>query len=150
MGKPHTGPSRMAPDAGGRGHDRPSGPGHGQRDRYGDRRAGAGGPLQPSGTRERQPPDLRPRVRRAQEGAEEPLFVRPEAGGQSRRAGGRGGEAQSDWERRFADYERKFPELASEWRRRSTGEAPEGWDADLPVFKAGEKEATRTAAGKVE
>jgi transketolase len=81
---------------------------------------------------------------------EEPFFVPPEALGHFRTAVRRGADLQSDWERRFAEYEEKLPELAAEWRRRGKGELPDGWDADLPVFKAGEKEATRTAAGKVE
>jgi transketolase len=81
---------------------------------------------------------------------EEPFFVPPEALEHFRTAVRRGADFQSDWERRFAEYEKSFPELAAEWRRRGKGELPDGWDADLPVFKAGEKEATRTAAGKVE
>jgi transketolase len=81
---------------------------------------------------------------------EEPFFVPPEALEDFRTAVRRGADLQSDWERRFAEYEKSFPELAAEWRRRGRGELPDGWDADLPVFKAGEKEATRTAAGKVE
>ena len=81
---------------------------------------------------------------------EEPFFVPPEALEQFRAAVGRGRDAQAQWEQRFARYEREFPDLAGEWRRRREGGLPQGWDSDLPVFKAGEKEATRTAAGKVE
>ena len=81
---------------------------------------------------------------------EEPFYVPPEALEQFRSAVARGHRAEEDWKRRFEQYEREFPEPAAEWRRREAGELPEGWDADLPVFKAGEKEATRTAAGKVE
>ena len=80
----------------------------------------------------------------------EPFFVPPEALEHFHTAIGRGREEQGNWESRFSMYEREFPELASEWRRRARGTLPDGWDADLPVFKAGEKEATRTAAGKVE
>jgi transketolase len=81
---------------------------------------------------------------------EEPFFVPPEALEQFRTAVARGADLQADWEKRFAQYEKSFPELAAEWRRRGQGELPEGWDAGLPEFKAGEKDATRTAAGKVE
>jgi transketolase len=81
---------------------------------------------------------------------EEPFFVPPEALDNLRTAVRRGADLQSDWERRLAAYEKSFPELAAEWRRRGRGDLPEVWDADLPVFQAGEKEATRTAAGKVE
>ena len=81
---------------------------------------------------------------------EEPFFVPPVALDNFRTAVRRGADLQSDWERRFAGYEKSFPELAAEWRRRGRGDLPDAWDADLPVFQAGEKEATRTAAGKVE
>ncbi len=81
---------------------------------------------------------------------EEPFFVPPEALEHFRTAVRSGADLQSDWERRFAAYAENFPEDAAEWRRREKGDLPEGWDADLPAFQAGEKEATRTAAGKVE
>ena len=82
--------------------------------------------------------------------SEEPFFVPPDALEHFRTAIERGRDAEADWEKRFAEYEKKFPELAAEWRRRQKGDLPEGWDADLPSFEAGGKEATRTAAGKVE
>jgi transketolase len=81
---------------------------------------------------------------------EEPFYVPPEALENFRKAVRRGADLQADWEKRFAEYAKSFPELAAEWRRRGQGELPDGWDAGLPEFKAGEKEATRTAAGKVE
>lgn len=81
---------------------------------------------------------------------EEPFSVPPEALDEFRRAVDRGGRQEEDWKRRFAAYEKEYPDMAAEWRRAWTLELPRGWDADLPVFKAGEKEATRTAAGKAE
>jgi transketolase len=42
----------------------------------------------------------------------------------------------------------KYPELAREWDQGLKLELPAGWDAELPKFAAGEKEATRTAGGK--
>lgn len=81
---------------------------------------------------------------------EEPFYVPPEALERFREAIPKGRRAEDDWNNRFAAYAKEFPDLAAEWRRRQEGELPEGWDADLPVFKTGEKEATRTAAGKVE
>ena len=81
---------------------------------------------------------------------EEPFFVPPESLERFREAVPRGRKWRLDWESRFARYEEEFPELAGEWRRRQEGGLPPGWDEGLPVFKAGEKEATRTAAGKVE
>jgi len=81
---------------------------------------------------------------------EEPFYVPPESREHFREAVPRGRHWRSEWERRFAGYEKEFPDLAAEWRRRLAGEPPAGWDEGLPVFKTGEKEATRTAAGKVE
>jgi transketolase len=80
---------------------------------------------------------------------EEPFFVPREALEHFREAVSRGIERQASWERRFEAYEREFPDLAREWRRDLAGELPEGWDGNLPTWKAGGKdEATRSAAGK--
>ena len=54
------------------------------------------------------------------------------------------------WDAALAAYEAEHPDLAREWKRCLAGELPEGWDADLPSFAAGEKVATRVAAGKAE
>ncbi len=80
--------------------------------------------------------------------SEEPFFVPPESLDHFREAVTRGAAARADWQERFEKYGAKYPDLAAEWKRWMTGELPEGWDANLPVFAAGEKEATRTAAGK--
>ena len=79
---------------------------------------------------------------------EEPFFVPPEALEHFRQAVTRGVERQAAWEHRFEAWAREFPELAREWRQGLAGELPEGWDADLPRFEAGTKDATRSAAGK--
>ncbi len=80
--------------------------------------------------------------------SEEPFFIPSEALARLREALPKGEAARSDWEGRFAGYEKAHPDLAREWKRFQTGELPDGWDSGLPVFEAGEKEATRTAAGK--
>ena len=79
---------------------------------------------------------------------EEPFFVPDDALAHFREAVGRGATAQSEWEGRFDGWAKAFPELAREWRLAAEGKLPDGWDADLPAWKAGEKEATRVAAGK--
>jgi len=56
---------------------------------------------------------------------------------------------EGEWNERFAELERRRPDLASEWKRRFRGELPSDWDAGLPRFKAGEKLATREASGKI-
>jgi transketolase len=80
--------------------------------------------------------------------SEEPFYIPAGALERFREAVGKGEAARKDWESRFAKYEKAFPELAAEWRRWQAGELPSGWDAALPAFQAGDKEATRTAAGK--
>ncbi|HWD88275.1 MAG TPA: transketolase [Mucilaginibacter sp.] len=63
--------------------------------------------------------------------------------------GAKGAGIEQKWNDLFAEYEKKFPELAAEYKALDKGELPKGWDADLPVFKADAKMATRQASGKV-
>jgi transketolase len=79
---------------------------------------------------------------------EEPFFVPDEALAHFRGAVERGKSSELEWRSRFDAWAKAFPELALEWRGALAGEPPPGWDADLPAWKAGEKEATRVAAGK--
>jgi len=79
---------------------------------------------------------------------EEAFFVPEDALSHFRSAVQRGARAQSDWRGRFDAWASANPDLAEEWRLAFSGRLPPGWDADLPKWKAGEKEATRAAAGK--
>ncbi len=79
---------------------------------------------------------------------EEPFFVPEDALAHFREAVDRGARSESDWAKRFDAWAAAFPDLATEWRLAAEGKLPEGWDADLPTWKAEEKEATRVAAGK--
>src|SRR5215467_5527181 len=64
--------------------------------------------------------------------------------------GKRGAEARANWEKLFADYRAKFPELATEIEQMQRRELPAGWDKNLPVFKADPKGiAGRDASGQV-
>ena len=61
----------------------------------------------------------------------------------------RGKEANDEWDNRFRQYLREFPDLASSFTARLNGSLPAGWDTDLPVFQANPKGiATRAASGK--
>ncbi len=63
---------------------------------------------------------------------------------------GRGEAAENVWNERFAAYESAHPDLAAEFKRSVTGELPDGWNSDIPVFDADEKgAATRVVSGKV-
>lgn len=63
--------------------------------------------------------------------------------------GKKGAEKEQEWDELFKKYKEKFPELANEYERVSSGKLPEGWIEKLPVFKAGDDMATRKASGKV-
>jgi transketolase len=68
-----------------------------------------------------------------------------------RTAAEQGAKAQRDWDALLEAYEREHPDLAREWRRVQAGEVGLSLSEILekmPQWKAGEKEATRVAAGK--
>ncbi|MEO6978157.1 MAG: transketolase, partial [Mucilaginibacter sp.] len=65
------------------------------------------------------------------------------------KAGSKGAAKEEKWNKLFADYKTKYPELAAEYELLSSGGLPEGWKDSLPVFKASDpKVATRVASGK--
>jgi transketolase len=79
-----------------------------------------------------------------------PFYIPDEALAHFRSAIDRGGELEEAWNRKFEAYEREFPELAREIDRRFSGELPDGWADELPVFPADAKGlATRKASEAV-
>jgi transketolase len=63
--------------------------------------------------------------------------------------GARGAKLSADWTQTRAAHRKAFPELAAELDALLAGEAPKGWDRDLPVFPPDPKGmATREASGK--
>ena len=64
--------------------------------------------------------------------------------------GAKGEGKEEKWNKLFADYKAKCPELAAEYEAAFKGELPKGWKDKLPVFKGSDpKMATRQASGKV-
>jgi len=64
--------------------------------------------------------------------------------------GKRGRDAREKWSRSFAEYSKKYPELAERLHHMQRRELPEGWDKNLPNFPADAKGvATRESSGKV-
>jgi transketolase len=64
--------------------------------------------------------------------------------------GKRGHDARARWEKMFAEYSQKYPELADRLHRMQRRELPDGWDKNLPTFPADPKGvATRDSSGKV-
>jgi transketolase len=81
------------------------------------------------------------------------FYVPEEALQHFRKSVDRGQQLQREWQERFDQYAQAFPDLAAQFRRTHTGELPEGWDSDLPSFKAedvkGGQMATRSAGASV-
>ncbi len=80
---------------------------------------------------------------------DEAFFVPEAALRRFRRCLERGARWHAAWERRFAAWSRRHPDLASEWRRGLAGGLPAGWDAELPDFAGAPPIATRSAFGRV-
>lgn len=79
-----------------------------------------------------------------------PFYVPDEALAHFRRAVDRGRESEEQWNQKLGAYERDFPELARELRRRFRRELPERWADALPSFPADAKGlATRKASEAV-
>lgn len=79
----------------------------------------------------------------------EAFVVPEEALRHMRKAVDAGQKAEREWVDLFERYRAAFPKEAEQFRRQMAGELPEGWDADIPVFKTGENDATRNSSGKV-
>ncbi len=81
----------------------------------------------------------------------EPAFLVPDdVLAHMREAKERGRTRQHEWDRLLATYSAEYPELSAELARAWSGELPEDWDTDLPVFSPSDGAmATRKASGKV-
>ena len=79
---------------------------------------------------------------------ESAFHVPEEALDHFREAVGRGRETEELWKELFADYERKYPDMAGLWRQMWSDDPPEGWEDAVPDL-TGEDLASRAASGKV-
>jgi len=62
----------------------------------------------------------------------------------------RGKKLEAEWNAKYDAYRAAHPELAAQLEAALSGKLPEGWDANLPVFKPEDKPiATRSAGAKV-
>jgi transketolase len=61
----------------------------------------------------------------------------------------RGTQQEAAWDNVFQGWRAEFPELAKTWDVVFSGQLPEGWNADVPVYSEGKKIATRNASGEV-
>jgi transketolase len=60
----------------------------------------------------------------------------------------RGASFQAEWRERFDAWRDAYPDIAEDWDLAWAGRMREGWRETLPVFKAGEEIATRSAGQK--
>ncbi|MBT6178317.1 MAG: transketolase [Deltaproteobacteria bacterium] len=81
--------------------------------------------------------------------SEESFFVPTEAAARFSEGTEAGAASQATWEAQFEKWSAEFPELKKTWDTAQAGELPEGWDANLPTWEAGEKPATRASSGKI-
>jgi transketolase len=56
---------------------------------------------------------------------------------------------EEEWEKQFAEYKEKYPDLAEQFNKAVSGELPERWEEALPNFEVGKRMATRASSGKV-
>ena len=64
--------------------------------------------------------------------------------------GARGNNERTKWNALFAEYSKKYPELAARLVKMQRRDLPDGWDKNLPNFPADPKGmATRESSGKV-
>jgi len=66
-----------------------------------------------------------------------------------RKALDKGREAEAAWNKMFAEYSKKYPDLAQQFRDAAEGKLAVNLDDILPKFEAGSSIATRKASGKV-
>jgi transketolase len=79
---------------------------------------------------------------------QEDFYIPGEALEHYREAVDRGAQYETEWERAVAEWRQAHPELAAAWDDAVSGQLPDGWDDDIPVFE-GKPVATRNASGKV-
>jgi transketolase len=80
---------------------------------------------------------------------QEDFYVPGEALEHFRESVERGAAWEAQWEATFQQWRTAYPELAAQWDSAFSGQLPAGWDADIPVYAAGKKAATRNASGDI-
>ena len=60
-----------------------------------------------------------------------------------------GAKYEQEWNTLFAEYKKKFPELAAEFERTHAGKLKDGWEKSLPVFPTSKPIATRNAGNQI-
>ncbi|UOR06466.1 transketolase [Hymenobacter aerilatus] len=80
---------------------------------------------------------------------DEKFFVPEEVKQHLLEPGQRGAQLQQEWNEQFAAYKKEFSNEAQAFETAFSHDLPQGWDAELPVFKPADGPlATRQASGK--
>jgi transketolase len=80
--------------------------------------------------------------------AHEPFDIPQEIQDHYREVKQRGEQLEAQWNKLYADYSAKHPQLAAQLRQAIAGELPAGWDQALPTYHPTDKKmATREASG---
>ena len=61
----------------------------------------------------------------------------------------RGAKYEQEWKALFAEYKKKFPELAAEFERTQAGKLKNGWEKTIPTFPTEKPMATRNAGNAI-
>ncbi len=80
---------------------------------------------------------------------DEKFYIPDEALAHFRTALERGAQQEAAWQSQLQAWRAAYPDLAVEWDAAFSGQLPQNWDADLPVFENSKPIATRNASGKV-
>jgi len=80
---------------------------------------------------------------------EKSFHIPKEVSAHMRQAIEKGAKAEKAWNKMFADYAKKYPELAGQFRDAAEGKLPVKLDEILPKFDTSKPLATRQASGKV-
>ena len=79
-----------------------------------------------------------------------PFYLPDEAVARFRQALETGSQLERGWQEMFDQYQQAHPDLAQAWQRWMSGQLPDGWNREIPVFETDPKGmATRVASGKV-
>tara|TARA_Y100001968_G_scaffold333088_1_gene394045 strand:+ start:1530 stop:3545 length:2016 start_codon:yes stop_codon:yes gene_type:complete len=65
-----------------------------------------------------------------------PFEIPQEAYNQFRQAIAKGSQLETKWNEDLSNYRNQYPKEAAEFERMLRGELPQGWDKDLPTYKA--------------
>lgn len=61
-----------------------------------------------------------------------------------------GAQQEQDWQEIYNEYQQAHPDLAAAWQGWMSGQLPDGWSRDIPIFETDPKGmATRVASGTV-